>query len=175
MVTPGWRVQRRPQTKLLIVAIVLALGFGLGGWWLLQSLLLESRPLLCIAAGSALGGGIFALMWAGATAWVGDDGILRYGFGRRIDVEVPLAATRDWRLIEGGLLRGIGATVDPGAVTLHGRKAASPARMADWRRDLGVDLLLEHLTAEDAVALNRLVATLTPALTPARSPSSITS
>lgn len=142
-----------------MVAIVLALGFGIGGWWLLQALLLESRPLLCIAAGSALGGGIFALMWAGATAWVGDDGILRYGFGRRIDLEVSLAATRDWRLIEGGLLRGIGATVESNAVTMHGRKAASPARMADWRRDIGVDLLLEHLTAEDAAALNALTPT----------------
>jgi len=158
-----WRVHRRPQVKLLIVSMLLALGFGIGGWWLLQALLLESRPLLSIAAGGVVGGGIFVLMWSGASAWVGDDGILRYGFGRRIDLEVPLAATRDWRLVEGGLLRGIGATVDPGAVTLHGRKAASPARMADWRRDIGVDLLLEHLTAEDAAALNALTSTITAA------------
>src|SRR5690606_23247390 len=112
---------------------------------------------LAVIAGLAVGGGIIAITLGGATAWVGEDRILRYGFGSRIDLEVPLAATSDWRPLAGGLFHGIGCTVPITAVTFLTRKAGSPGRMADWRRDLGVDLVLEHLTVADAQALQALI------------------
>jgi len=36
------------------------------------------------------------------------------------------------------------------------RKVVTPARMTAWKQDLGVDLVLEHLTAADAEELQRL-------------------
>lgn len=152
-----WRVQRRPHRRLMIVSIILGVIFGVVGTWLLHALMLEPDLRLAIVAGLAVGGGIIAITFGGATAWVGHDRILRYGFGNRIDLEVPLDATSEWRPLAGGLFHGIGCTVPIAAVTFHTRKAGSPGRMADWRRDLGVDLILEHLTAADAAALKQML------------------
>lgn len=151
-----WRVHRRPHRRLIIVAVILGLAFAAGGAWLLHALMIEPDVRIAVIAGLAVGGGIIAITLGGAQAWVGEDRVLRYGFGSRIDLEVPLAATREWRVLSGGLFHGIGCTVPMDAVTFHTRKAGSPGRMADWRRDLGVDLILEHLTGEDAQALEAL-------------------
>jgi hypothetical protein len=160
---PHWQVRRRPHPRLLLTGIIIGDLLGIGGAWLLHAIMPTPDWWIAGAAGFAIAIGFAVLVMGGANANVDEHGVLRYGFGGRLDLEVPLSATRDWRPIGGGILHGIACTVDVNAVTFHSRKVASPARMSDWRRDLGVDLLLEHLTAEDAAMLNHLIASGIPA------------
>lgn len=152
----AWSVRRRPNARLLIVGAAIGLALGAGGAWLLPALMTEPKLAYGLAAGAGIAALTIAILAAGSTASVDDAGILRYGFGNRVDVEVPLAACSGWIAFDQGLFRAIGCRVDAGQVKPLSRKVVTPARMTAWKQDLGVDLVLEHLTAADAEELQRL-------------------
>lgn len=155
-----WQQRRRPKRALLVAGSVIALLLGLGGAWLFQALMLHPSWYWASGVGIILFFSTFALLASGARVALTTTGMLQYGYGNRIDLEMPLQAVTAWTHFNSGLLRGVGCAIDPELVRCHTRKVAGKGRMAQWRRELGIDVLLEHLAAEDISELQRLAADL---------------
>jgi hypothetical protein len=153
-----WSVRRAPPRGVRILGWIVGLLFAIGGAWLLHSLLIEPSWPPAIAVGAALGLLIPLSLRGGATARVHASGELVYGFGRHPNVLVPLAAVQEWRLLDQGMLRGIGLRVEPQAVRFLHRKGISYATMRRYREQTGLDLVLEFLTPQDLERLQALQA-----------------
>ena len=159
-----WQVRRRPHRRYLAVAGLLAIVLGAAGGWLLRLLMIEPSSLAAVAMGLAIAGVCLATAARGASASVDARGVLRYGWGARQAIEVDLADVAEVRVVDAGLLRGVGLAVLPERVRFLSRKGPSPRRMRDDRARLGIDLVLEFLTPGDAADLDRLRAV--PAASP---------
>ena len=155
---PGaiWQVRRFPARGLRIWCWILA-AFALAAHALFLPLLTgPSTWWLGLAVGLLLGGLIPAHVLRGALCRVEADGTLRYGYRDRLRIAVPLRQVRAIRPVQAGLLRGIGLEIAPELVQFADRRGPGYAALHTWRRDLGVDLVLEFLLPEDGAALERL-------------------
>jgi len=144
-----WSMRRRPPTRLLLTGCAIGLALGSFSAWLVPRLMLEPAPGLGIAVGVFLALLAPATLLRGALVEIDDDGELRYGFGREASLSVPLAAIAGWKLIDQGLLVGIGAQVEPQAVRFLSRRGPSYATLRRHEAALGSALVLEWLYPED--------------------------
>jgi len=163
---PLWQVQRPPGRRLIAWLVLLATVWLVATFALARMLMVVDRPWLAALIAIALTAVLLMEGLAGAHARVDASGMLTYGFGRRANLRVPLAAVTGWKEIATGALAGIGAVVDPAAVTFLHRKGLSPRRLRDDAGRLGVALVLEHLVADDLAMLRALQLRLTGTAAP---------
>lgn len=135
---------------------ILAAGIAVVASVIAYGLQLQPGPIwVSVAIGIAIGLIVPLSIGTGASVWITRDGTLWYGFGRRAQWTAPLAATSGWRPIHAGFLHGLGAEIQQSEVTFLHRKGISFVTMTGWRKKLGVDLVLEHLTADDLRAIRQ--------------------
>lgn len=141
----------RPRGGQVVFIVCVALAAGAGGTWLTRALDAAVQPgwplALGIGAGIALGVVFFAMQ--GARVVVDAERVLTYSLHGRPNLAVDLALVTDVRLVESGLVRGIGLGLyDPKQVRFLHKAGISPERMRIWREQFGVDLVLEGFPPE---------------------------
>jgi len=151
-----WSVRRPPPRGVQALGWVIGIAFAAGGTALYLGVVEDASFATAAGVGLALGILIPLILRRGSIVRLHADGQLTYGFGAHPNLVLPLAAIRDMRWIEQGLLRGIGLDIDPQAVRFIHRKGVSYATMRQYRKATGLDLVLEFLTPEDLERLREL-------------------
>lgn len=115
------------------------------GWW------------LALVVGAVFAGTVAWFAMLGTRITVGSDGVLTYRLHGRPNLSFELRQAAAFCPVGQGLLVGIGVELtDPQAVRFLHKAGISPERMRRWKRELGVDLVLEGFPPELAVELGAL-------------------
>ncbi len=144
-------VRSRPGRAQGVFIIVVALLSGAGGFWLTQALDAAVRPgwPLALGIGVGIAGGVILFAFQGARIQVDGSGVLVYSLHGRPNLSLPLDLITEVRLIDQGLVRGVGLQLgDPQRVRFLHKMAITPTRMLAWREQYGVDVILEGFGAE---------------------------
>jgi hypothetical protein len=153
-------VRSRPGRAQAIFIIIVALLSGAGGFWLTQALDAAVRPgwPLALGIGVGIAGGVVLFAFQGARVQVDATGVLVYSLHGRPNLSLPVRQITAVRVIDQGLVRGVGLEVGEVAQIrfLH-KMGISPARMLAWREQQGVDLILEGFGPDLADRLAALV------------------
>jgi len=151
-----WEVRRPPRRGPMVFAWCAAIPIVAFCAWFAATLDPQQRHWPGAVFGVILALVLVRGLSQGTRAAVDVDGHLLFGYGRRHNLAVPLAATADWRWVEGPGFAAPAADCDLREVTFLDRRAVSYARMRRWKRDLGAELVLEGLTAEDLARIRAL-------------------
>ena len=140
----------RPQGAQLAVVVIVALAAGAAGAWLTHAVDSSPQPgwTTALVVGCCLAGLVVWFASLGTRVVVDAAGILVYSLHGRPNLSFDLRAVSTLRMVQDGLVRGIGVGfAEPQAVRFLHKMGVSPERMRRWRLELDVDLVLEGFPA----------------------------
>ncbi len=152
---PLWTVRRRPHPRLVIAAIGLGAVFLVASALLVPALMTRPDRRVGLAVGAFLGAFLVASVGRGSSASVDANGRLTFGWGNQPNLRLDLRAVAGVRAVRAGLLVGVGLAIPADQVEILHHKGLSRRKMRDQAKGLGA-IVLEHLTAADAEAIERL-------------------
>lgn len=162
-----WVLDRRarPQGGQRLVLIIAAVASGVAGCWLTRAIDSSTPPswILGLLVGSGLAALVLWFAMLGTRVTVDAAGQLIYSLHGRPNLAFDLRSITTIRVVHDGLVSGIGLEIaDPQTVRFLHRSGVSPERMRRWRKQWGVDVVLEGFPADLAEELSRLRTAPTP-------------
>ncbi|TVR45125.1 MAG: hypothetical protein EA402_05090 [Planctomycetota bacterium] len=153
---PLWLIERRPQggrrALIFIIAFLLVIGGAIFG----AMINLDRQPWFGLGVGLLMALLFLAGTLRGSQVRMDSPGLLTFHFGGKDNLRFPLADIEDLTLVKGGVLAGVGLRLRSyDHVEFLHKSAHSYRSMERLRARLGIDLVLEHLTAKDAEELRR--------------------
>lgn len=152
--TLPWEIQRKPSFATSITIYLVGIGLLVGGAVFGAMIHLEHKPWFGLGVGAIMAALLIAGVRKGTIIQVDESAVLTLNYGAKDNLRFHLSLIEDSTMVVAGNLRGIGLRFsDYTAIDFLHKSGHTFRSMAKLRTEMGVDLVLEHLTADDRAHL----------------------
>ena len=145
-----WEVQRRPSFKASVAIYAVGLALFIGGGIFGAMIHLEHKPWFGFGVGAIMAALLIAGVRKGTIVSVDNAGMLTLNYGAKDNLRFHLSLIEDSTIVQAGNLRGVGLRLsDYTAIDFIHKSGHTFRSMEKLRREMGVDLVMEHLNRQD--------------------------
>ena len=145
-----WQVQRKPSLKVTILIYTVGLLLLAGGGVFGAMIHLEHKPWFGLGIGAIMAALLVAGVLKGTLVTIDQSAVLTLNYGAKDNLRFHLSLIEDSTMVMAGNLSGVGLRLsDYTAIEFIHKSGHTYRSMEKLRAELGVDLVLEHLTAQD--------------------------